>query len=250
MALFNYLSLTISCPRCGAKAEMEAEFRFGLRELIHYKIGDRLRWDGPGVRTPDERPDQGNYIDIAYAVCPLCNRDFWLTVSVRDDVIVSAVVDSTKQPYIADDEVEPPASDPTVDTQWDPRAYAEKMRKSVSPPVSALFMIDSLEAIQKCVQWLSILKPYGLPDLTDSPYFKEVRKIYLTGRVVKNFDYDFALVWHDQKIEEKLRCHYFDNGQYEIELWLPGVLANEIADHFCDGHAGFFCAFMSHAFYD
>lgn len=250
MALFNYLSLTIPCPRCGCDADMEAEFRFGLRELIHYQIGDRLRWDGPGLKTPETRPDQGNYDDEAYVVCPLCKRDFWLAVSVRDDVIVGAAVDPQKQPYIADDEVEPPASDPTVDTRWDPHAYAEKMRKSVSPPVSAFFMIDSLESILKCVQWLSILKPYGLPDLTNSQYFNEVQKIFAEGQVVRNFDYDFTLVWHDQKIEEKLRCHYFDKGQYEIELWLPGVVADEIADHFRDGHTGFFCAFMSHAFYD
>jgi hypothetical protein len=47
-----------------------------------------------------------------------------------------------------------------------------------------------------------------------------------------------------------LRCHYFDKGRYEIELWLPGVIANDIADKFSDGQKGFFCAFMPPAFYD
>jgi hypothetical protein len=250
MALFNYLSLIIRCPRCGAEAEMEAEFRFGLRELAHYRIGDQLRWDGIGVKTPAKRPDQGNYDGEAYVVCPLCKRDFWLVVSVQEDVIVSAAVDSTKQPYIANAEVEPPALDPIVETQWDPRAHAEQMRKRTSPPVSAFFLIDSQESIQKCIRWLSNLKPYNMPDMTDSQYFDDVRTIFESGREVINFDFDFSLLWQKKPYAEKLRCHYVDKGQYEIELWLPGVVADEIADKFSDGHAGFFCAFMSHAFYD
>lgn len=250
MAVFNYLLLKIICPRCGVKEEMEAEFRFGLRELIHYHIGDQLRWDGMGVKTPETRPDKGNYDDEAYVVCPHCERDFWLTVSVRNDIITSAVVDTTKQPYISDDEKQVPATSSTGESKWDPIAYAEMMKKSTSPPVSAFFLIDSLESIQKCIRWLSNLTPYNMPDMENSQYFKEVREIYELGKVVINFDYDFSLTWQGKEYSEKLRCHFFDNGQYEMELWLPGMLANEIADKFRDGHEGFFCAFMSHAFYD
>ncbi len=129
MALYNYLVLNIICPRCGIKAEMEAEFRFGLRELTHYHIGDELRWDGMGVKTPETRPDEGNYDDEAYVVCPLCERDFWLTVSVRKDIIVGASVDTTKQTYISDNDRQPPATGPTVQSKWDPMAHAEMMKK-------------------------------------------------------------------------------------------------------------------------
>jgi hypothetical protein len=250
MAVFNYLLLNIICPRCGVEAEMEAEFRFGLRELIHYHIGDELRWDGIGVKTPETRPDEGNYDDEAYVVCPLCERDFWLTVSLRKDIIVDATVDTTKQPYISDNDRQLPATRPTVQSKWDPMAHAEMMKKRTSPPVSAFFLIASLEAIQRCIQWLSILKPYNMPDMEDSQYFKDVREIYKSGKVIMNFDYDFTLLWQDKEYPEKLRCHFFDKGQYEIELWLPGVVANEVADKFRDGHEGFFCVFMSHAFYD
>jgi hypothetical protein len=250
MAVFNYLLLTIICPRCGIEAEMEAEFRFGLRELAHYHVGDQLPWDGMGVKTPETRPDKGNYDDVAYVVCPHCERDFWLAVSVREDIIVCAKVDTSKKNYLSDNEIQPQVTSPTMPGKWDPIAHAEIMKKRTSPPVSAFFLIDSLEAIQRCVQWLLILKPYNLPDMEDSQYFKDVREIYESGKVIMNFDYDFTLLWQDKEYSEKLRCHFFDKGRYEIELWLPGVVANEVADKFKDGHEGFFCAFMSHAFYD
>jgi hypothetical protein len=250
MAVYNYLLLNITCPRCGVEAEMEAEFRFGLRDLTHYHIGDQLRWDGMGVKTPGAHPEDGNYDDEAYAVCPHCKRDFWLAVSVRKDIIVGATVDTTKQPYISDDDVEPQVTRASVQSEWNPVAYAEMMRKSTSPPVSAFFLIDSLEAIQRCIQWLSILKPYNMPDMKNSQYFKDVHEIYESSKVIMNFDYDFSLLWQGKEYPEKLRCHFFDKGRYEIELWLPGVVANEVADKFTDGHEGFFCAFMSHAFYD
>ena len=228
---------------------MEADFRFGLRDLTHYHIGDRLRWDGKGVKTPETRPEEGNYDAEAYVVCPHCERDFWLNVSVRKDIIVGATVDAAKQAYISDDDRQTQTPSPTVQSRWDPVAYAEMMKKSTHT-VSAFFLIDSLEAIQRCIQWLSILKTYNMPDMEESQYFKDVREIYKSGEVIMNFDYDFTLLWQGKEYPEKLRCHYFDKGRYEIELWLPGVVANEVADKFKDGHEGFFCAFMSHAFYD
>ncbi len=250
MAMFNYLMLTIICPRCGAEAEMEADFRFGLRDLTYYRIGDRLRWDGMGVKTPETRPEDGNYDDEAYVVCPHCELDFWLAVSVRHDIIARATVDTTKQPYISTGDRQPQATIAVVQSKWYPRANAEYMKKTTSPPVSAFFMIDSPDAIQRCIQWLSLLKPYNLPDMQESLYFKEVSKIYNSRQKVVNFDYDFVLLWQGKEYPEKLRCHFFDEGRYEIELELPGVVANELADQFKDGHEGFFCAFMSHAFYD
>jgi hypothetical protein len=116
--------------------------------------------------------------------------------------------------------------------------------------VSAFFLIDSPEAIQKCIKWLSLLKPYNMPSMEDSPYFKSVREIYESGRSVTNYDYNFTLLWEKQKCSAMLRCHFIDTGRYEIELWLPGVIANDIADMFRDGHEGFLCAFMPPLFYD
>jgi hypothetical protein len=132
---------------------------------------------------------------------------------------------------------------------WDPDAFAEEMKRSTSP-VSAFFLIDSLEAISKCIEWLSLLRAYHMSSMEDSPYFKSVREIYMSGRNVVNFDYDFTLVWENDEYPAMLRCHSVDKVRYEIELWLPGVIANDVADIFKDGREGFFCAFMPPAFYD
>jgi hypothetical protein len=129
MAMFNYLALNIICPRCGVETEMEADFRFGLRDLTYYRIGDRLRWDGMGVRTPEARPEEGNYDDEAHVVCPHCKRDFWLAVSIRQDIIVRAMVDPTKQPYIFDGNRQPQETNGPVQSKWEPRAHTEKMKK-------------------------------------------------------------------------------------------------------------------------
>jgi hypothetical protein len=132
---------------------------------------------------------------------------------------------------------------------WKPKAYAEEMRRSTRP-VSAFFLIDSLGAIAMCKQWLSLLAAYNMPRLEDLDYFARVRDIYESGAKVMNVDYDFTLRWNNQQYSAMMRCHFVDKGQYEIELWLPGVIANEIAGNFTDGHRGFFCAFMPPGFYD
>jgi hypothetical protein len=132
---------------------------------------------------------------------------------------------------------------------WDPLVYAQEMRKSTSP-VSAFFLIDSLEAIAKCMQWLSILDAYNTASSEHLRYFDDVRDNYASGRKVINFDHDFKLNWKDKELSGVLRCHSVDVGRYEIELWLPGVIANELADNFGDGRGSFFCAFLPPLFYD
>jgi hypothetical protein len=132
---------------------------------------------------------------------------------------------------------------------WDADAYAEQMKRSTRP-VSAFFLIDSLDAIETCTRWLEHLTTYNMPHMEDSPYFKQVREIYESEQNVMNVDDSFTLLWESQTYPAGLRCHSVDKGRYEIELWLPGVIANAVADLFADGHKGFFCAFMPPAFYD
>jgi len=131
----------------------------------------------------------------------------------------------------------------------DMEAIADHNRKSISL-VSAFFLVDSWDAISKCIQWLSLLRTYNMPDMEDSHYFNAVREIFETSKQVINFDHEFTLNWKDQELQGFLRCHFFESGKYEIELLLPGVIANEIADKFKDGKEGFCCAFMPPAFYD
>jgi hypothetical protein len=132
---------------------------------------------------------------------------------------------------------------------WDPYAFAEQMKRSTSP-VSAFFLIDSLGAIAKCVQELARLTPYGMPCMKESTYFLRVREIYESGEEVINFDREVTLHWKSKDYLAYIRCHFFDKGRYEIELWLPGVIANDAREMFKDGREGFFCGFMPPAFYD
>jgi hypothetical protein len=99
MSIYNYLLTQATCPWCSTASDIRATFRFGLRELTEYHVGDRLIWIGRGVRTPRERPPDGNFQSDAYAECPACGKDFWLLVTVRDDVIVSASVDADREAY-------------------------------------------------------------------------------------------------------------------------------------------------------
>lgn len=147
--------------------------------------------------------------------------------------------------------VQPAKTKPTIRSKqsWDPHVFADHNRKSASL-VSAFFLVDSLEAVSKCVQWLSVLKPYDMPDMEHSQYFHEVREIYQSGKQVVNFDYEFRLTWEHKEFQAFLRCHFFDQGRYEIELLLPGIIANEVAGAFKDGKDGFCCAFMPPMFYD
>lgn len=100
--MYNVLNLVMICPRCGVSSAIEAEFRFGLRNLTQYQLGDTIKWEGKGTKTPTHRPPGGNYLGEAYAVCQHCQRDFWLRVIVRADTIASVELDSTRQPYIPD----------------------------------------------------------------------------------------------------------------------------------------------------
>jgi hypothetical protein len=153
--------------------------------------------------------------------------------------------------FIPDSSPPKPAAKPPFSgiPAWDPLAFAEANRKSTAL-VSAFFLIDSWEAISECIQWLALLRAYQMPAMEDSHYFDELRAIYEARQQVINFDHEFRLTWKNQEFQAFLRCHFFDPGRYEIELLLPGVIADEIADHFKDGKDGFWCAFMPPMFYD
>jgi hypothetical protein len=100
VSIYNYLQVTARCPHCGAESNVDAEFRFGLRELTRYQVGDRLTWEGKGVRTPAHRPENGDYRGDAYVECPVCGKDYWLNVLVTHDVITSFEVDTNRPGYI------------------------------------------------------------------------------------------------------------------------------------------------------
>jgi hypothetical protein len=99
MSIYNTLVTEARCPYCGASCEVRADFRFGLREQRDYRLGDRLQWEGKGVRTPTHRPPEGNFVGEAFTECPSCGREYWLLIAVESDVIASAATDMDREDY-------------------------------------------------------------------------------------------------------------------------------------------------------
>jgi predicted RNA-binding Zn-ribbon protein involved in translation (DUF1610 family) len=97
MSVYNTLIVPIVCPHCGNDVELRADFRFGLRDQLDYRIGEPVIWEGRGVRTPDRRPAGGNFDGEAYSECPSCGREIWLLIHVRDDLIAGAELDQDRE---------------------------------------------------------------------------------------------------------------------------------------------------------
>jgi hypothetical protein len=133
---------------------------------------------------------------------------------------------------------------------WNKEEFAKKMRKSRTP-MSAFFLIDSEDAIEKCHYALAMLTGRSITQERDCEYFQRVHEIYREGRKVINFDHSFYIWWNNEKHELLLRVHSFDVNKYEAELQIPGFIAAALEEHFGRGDDGKFgCEFMPHSFYD
>lgn len=99
MSVYNTLVTKATCPCCGECHPVLADFRFGLRDQLEYRLGDRLIWEGRGVRTPSERPTNGNFSGEANTECPGCGCEFWLMIDIESDRIVRAVTDWEREDY-------------------------------------------------------------------------------------------------------------------------------------------------------
>ena len=99
MSMYNILYVSVDCPRCGAHVTVESEFRIGYLDLFEYQIGDVVKWFENGSDSA-RRPPGGNIDGEAYAQCPKCDKDFWLTVFVRNDRFEGAEVDATRKGYV------------------------------------------------------------------------------------------------------------------------------------------------------
>jgi hypothetical protein len=99
MGAFNILHAVLTCPRCGWRGEMEVEFRLGPRDQLKFRLGDELTWAGGGRRRPLRRPDGGNEDGEGYVVCPGCEKDFWVVIGVRSDIISAVEVDAARPGY-------------------------------------------------------------------------------------------------------------------------------------------------------
>lgn len=96
MGMFNYLRFEAKCPFCKEFVQFEAEMRIGYLNLDEYKIGDKVRWNNSNHKI---KPKNRNLVAEGYVECSKCNKDFWIDIIVKEDII-SAINVSDKKGYI------------------------------------------------------------------------------------------------------------------------------------------------------
>ena len=89
------------CFRCGEVSEMEIDLYFGYKNLLDYKIGDKVEWLSDKAVQNGGRPKDGNLNGQGYTECPKCKKDFFVLVQVRNDVIENIEADLNKKSYIS-----------------------------------------------------------------------------------------------------------------------------------------------------
>ena len=68
--------------------------------MLEFKVGDEYLWAlGKEVRNGG-RPEDGSLDGEGYVECEFYKKDFFVNVSVRNDVIGNVEIDSSKEPYI------------------------------------------------------------------------------------------------------------------------------------------------------
>ena len=67
-----------------------------------YSVGDLVKWNPAIYLDYPGRPPLGDLIAEGYAVCPNCEKDYFVDVAVEKDVIERVTVNPTRQGYIPD----------------------------------------------------------------------------------------------------------------------------------------------------
>jgi hypothetical protein len=81
---------------------MTVDLYFGFRDQLSYKLGDKCRWTSSPLVKNGGRPAEGSLDGEGYTVCPLCQKDFFVIVAVRNDIIEGAQPNFARKPLIPD----------------------------------------------------------------------------------------------------------------------------------------------------
>lgn len=101
MSAYNILACILECPRCGTSAEQTVEVRYGYCDLIQYNLGEEIEWR-PGRSVKNGGRPEGNPVGIeGYCECVICGKDFWVEITINDNVIDSVRIDRNKRGYIS-----------------------------------------------------------------------------------------------------------------------------------------------------
>ncbi|WP_203883783.1 hypothetical protein [Planotetraspora kaengkrachanensis] len=110
MGMFSVVRMPepLACPKCGESGTWKAQFKFGALDLVEYRVGQRLDWD----YAWDVEGERGHHRVVAQGVlegCPHCHahgfEEPWdlVVIEIVDDVIVSAVQDTSGEGWWADE---------------------------------------------------------------------------------------------------------------------------------------------------
>lgn len=99
MSLYNHVVATVACPACHRESERKVQGWFGLREMATYRVGDQVRWAKRDSVKSGGRPEGGHLEAEGYVVCEACHRDFFLVISIGDDVVTGVRIDESRSGY-------------------------------------------------------------------------------------------------------------------------------------------------------
>lgn len=100
MGLFNLLNAELICLSCGKNVFSDIELHFGdVSNMASYQIGDAYTWRKNKAIQNGGRPPNGNLKGEGYMECPNCEKDFFVTVIIQNDVIIRVEIDKNKKGY-------------------------------------------------------------------------------------------------------------------------------------------------------
>lgn len=73
MGAYNILVANVMCPNCHNIYEGKIQFKYADTWQLQYRIGDKLKWGGNDIGTPDI-PKVKVYGILESDTCPICNQ--------------------------------------------------------------------------------------------------------------------------------------------------------------------------------
>ena len=113
MGTYNRIAAHMTCPRCTASVEVEIDVHFGsTASMLTLEIGDRYPFH-EGRMPHNGGPVEGLVDGVGYTECPMCNRDFFCAVEIRDGRLKAVAPSQAVPPYGPDHIREPAGACPS-----------------------------------------------------------------------------------------------------------------------------------------
>ncbi len=101
MGTYNHTVIEMHCPRCSDLAEIGFDLYLGdTSNMVTLNVGDVYPFHPRKAVQNGGCPESGDVDGKAYAECPLCCKDFYAIVRVRDRRLLDVVPDMSAPPHI------------------------------------------------------------------------------------------------------------------------------------------------------